>query len=251
MCNVGWCKYAPQSSMCQVFTVPIASCICLTQQKKRAANQRDSVRQWGASPQGKALLGPNPRGAPQLPPPLASCASHVFQCRARDKGRVGRNGKEEVDDETDGREGERMWWEESEQVRRCRPPSPSPRGLSVRGELVSLRLLAAIMGGGAGGGGSGCGGGSRRGGSNFGSEALSALARRRGKVVEFGGQQGKRGSGGSSSGTGGFHQLAERDCQGARRGGRVGGGPRGRVGRAQVKGQVLMQFHACVDEVLR
>lgn len=100
------------------------------------------------------------------------------------------------------------------------------------------------MGGGAGGGGSGRGGGSRRGGSNFGSEALSALARRRGKVVEFGGQQGKRGSGGSSSGTGGFHQLAERDCQGARRGGRVGGGPRGRVGRAQVKGQVLMQFHA-------
>lgn len=131
MCNVGWCKCAPQISMCQVFAVPIASCLCLTQQKKRAANQRDSVRQWGASPQGKALPSPNPRGAPQLPPPLASCASHVFQCRARDKGRVGRNGKEEVDDATDGREGERVWWEESEQVRCCRPPLPvSPRSLS-------------------------------------------------------------------------------------------------------------------------
>lgn len=154
--------------------------------------------------------------------------------------------EKKVDDATDGREGV-CGGKRGERASGALPCLP--RGLSVRGELVSLRLLAAIMGGGAGGGGSGRGGGCRCGGSNFGSEALSALARRRGKVVEFGGQQGKRGS--SSSGTGGFHQLAERDCQGARRGGRVGGGPRGRVGRAQVKGQVLMQFHAGVDEVLR
>lgn len=158
----------------------------------------------------------------------------------------GKEVEKKVDDATDGREGV-CGGKRGERASGALPCLP--RGPSVRGELVSLRLLAAIMGGGAGGGGGGRGGGCRCGGSNFGSEALSALARRRGKVVEFGGQQGKRGS--SSSGTGGFHQLAERDCQGARRGGRVGGGPRGRVGRAQVKGQVLMQFHAGVDEVLR
>lgn len=121
----------------------------------------------------------------------------------------------------------------------------------VRGELVPLGLLAAVMRG--SGARCRCCGVGHGGAPNFGSECLAPLAGGRREVAQFVGQQGKRG------GTGGFHQLAERDCQGARGGG--GGGVvvvgwqgsrgRGRVVRGQVKGQVLMQFHACVDEVLR
>lgn len=71
-----------------------------------------------------------------------------------------------------------------------------------------------------------------RGGPNFGGEALVAVAG--GEVAQLGSQE--------SEGCGrrcGFHQLAERDCQGARGhcGGGGGRGPRGR-GRVVVRGHV-------------